>query len=157
MSEATEQPDSITVFETGPYLQAALICERVLMEQDGVASIIRVVDRVQIAASGPSPPETMPPFSANLTLMIILKSGRARGPQPVRVTIEQPSGTARDAGLMTAFLEGEDRGVNLMMQMAIQFTEQGLYWFGIYVTDKLMTRIPLRIIYARTIGPVVQR
>lgn len=155
MPEPTEQPDHITVFEKGPYLQVAAICERVLVEQDGVASIIRMVDRIQFSAAGA--PETMPPFSANLTLMVVLKSGMARGPVPVRISIEAPSGIANDGGLMTAFLEGEDRGVNLITQMSIQFTEQGLYWFAIYVENKLMTKVPFRLIYARTTGPLAPR
>jgi hypothetical protein len=31
----------------GPYLNAALLCEKVLQERDGVLSIIRIIDRAQ--------------------------------------------------------------------------------------------------------------
>ena len=30
----------------GPFLQSALICEKVLQEQDGVLSAIRIIDRI---------------------------------------------------------------------------------------------------------------
>lgn len=149
-----EQPDHITVFERGPYLQTALICETVLTEQDGVLSIIRVIDRVIVSATGPDAPATMPPFGANLTLLITLKSGPARGTHPVRITMEQPSGISREVGLTTAMLEGEDRGANLINRMSIQFVEEGLYWFSIRFDDKLITRVPFRVIYVRSGGPL---
>lgn len=157
MPEASEQPDQITVFETGPYLQAALICEKVLQERDGVLSIVRVIDRTVVAAQGTGAPEEMPPFGANLTLLITLKSGMARGSIPIRITLEQPSGISKEVGTLTAVMEGEgDRGVNLINSMTMQFTEQGLYWFAIRAGDRLLTKVPFRIIYTRTIGAMAQ-
>ncbi len=152
--DETEQPDHITVFERGPYLQTALICQTVLQEQDGVLSIIRVIDRLIVSAAGQGAPEQMPPIGTNLTLLITLKSGPARGTHPVRITLESPSGLTREVGVTTVMLEGEDRGQNIVNNMAIQFTEEGLYWFGIYFRDKMLTRVPFRIIYARSVGPL---
>lgn len=147
-----EPPDHITVFERGPYLQTALICQTVLQERDGVLSIIRVIDRLIVSAAGQDAPEHMPPIAGNVTLLITLKSGPARGSYPIRITLEAPSGISREVGVMTAMLEGEDRGANLINSMAIQFTEEGLYWFGIYFQNKPITRVPFRVIYARSVG-----
>jgi len=36
-----------------PYLTAALLCEKVLIEQDGSVSVIRIADRVQLQMQGP--------------------------------------------------------------------------------------------------------
>ena len=41
---------------SGPYLAAAVLCEKVLQEKDGVLSAIRLVDRFIITASGTQPP-----------------------------------------------------------------------------------------------------
>lgn len=143
----------VTVFERGPYLQAALICERVLQEANGVLSLIRVVDRVTRSVAGPAAPEVMEPFTYPLTIVIMLKSGPARGSYQVRIDIEPPSGMRRPGPSMPALLEGEDRGVNVVVNMNLQFTEQGLHWFDVYFDNTLISRMPFRIVYARTIGP----
>jgi len=49
------------ISRTGPYLQAALLCERVMQEKDGVLSVIRIIDRVIHTAMGPETPDTMGP------------------------------------------------------------------------------------------------
>lgn len=44
------------ISRTGPYLQAALLCERVMEEKDGVLSVIRIIDRLIHTALGPAGP-----------------------------------------------------------------------------------------------------
>jgi uncharacterized protein DUF6941 len=134
----------------GPYLQTAVLCEKVLHEQDGVLSLIRVVDRIVSSAVGPEPPAEMPPVAVNLTAVILLKSGSARGRHQVRIVLEAPSG--QDVGPevhLPVLLEGEDRGVNLVVNLGFQAEDEGLYWFNVYFGDQgmLLTRIPLRIVY----------
>lgn len=134
----------------GPYVTAAVLCERVLTEQDGVLSFVRIVDRVTHAAIGPSVAEVMPPVPVNLTAAILLKSGQARGRYTVKLTLEAPSGL--DVGEtveLPVLLEGEDRGVNLLVSLGFQAEQEGLYWFNVRFGehDVLLTRMPLRIIY----------
>lgn len=145
-----------TVFEHGPYLSAALVCERVLQEKDGVNSLIRVIDRLTHTVAGPTVPEQMEPFPYAMTLVLMLKSGMAHGSFQVRLDIEPPSGVAKPGPSLPVFLEGGERGVNVVLQMNVQFAEPGLYWFDVYFVDKedkLLTRIPFRVIYARTTTP----
>lgn len=138
---------------TGPYLAAALFCERVLEEKDGVISIVRVVDRVIQTASGPDAPEQMPPLNYGLTALIALKSGKATGSVQVRIDMEPPSGLVKPGPSMTFLMEGADRGQNLIMRMQMTFEEPGLYWFNVCVEDKVVTRMPLRVVYTRMGGP----
>lgn len=138
---------------TGPYLAAALFCERVLEEKDGVLSIVRIIDRVIQSASGTSAPDRMPPLSYALTALILLKSGQAKGTFQVRVDMESPSGLVKPGPFMTALMEGEDRGQNLVMRMQMMFEEPGLYWFNVCIEDKVVTRMPFRVVYTRIGGP----
>jgi len=144
----------VTVFEHGPYIQAALFCERALTEKDGVISLIRVIDRVTHTVGGPSVPEQMAPFVYPMTLVIMLKAGRATGSYQVRVDMEPPSTAVNRGPGVPIFLEsGGDRGANIILQTQVQFSEPGLYWFDVYFDEKLMTRIPFRVIYARQTTP----
>jgi hypothetical protein len=57
-------------FETGPYLSAALLCEKVLVEQDSVKSLIRIFDRTIHASSGADAPQAMQPFQHRMYLFL---------------------------------------------------------------------------------------
>lgn len=142
---------AVKVFERGPYVQAALICEKVIEDNERVLTLVRIVDRITHSATGLAAPETMPTFSYPMSLVIMLKSGPARGTYPVRFDTESPSGARQQGPSFSVHLEGEDRGHNLVLNMNTTFTEQGLYWFDIYFDNDLITRIPLRVVYTRTI------
>jgi hypothetical protein len=140
-------------FESGPHLQAALICERVLEEKDGVLSFIRVYDRIAHTIVGAGLPDKMPPFDHELQLVIMLKSGVARGNYNVKIMTELPSGLRQSGPSIPVLLEGEDRGQNIILRMNMRFEESGLYWFDVYFDDSLMTRVPLRVVYLPTMIP----
>ena len=133
----------------GPYLQAALICEKTLQET-GVHSLIRVVDRITIAATGPEVPMQMPPQNLDLTAVIMIKSGDARGRYPLKFRPEAPGGEQRAAIEVALQLEGDERGnvINIELK-GLQLDREGLWWFDILFGDDetLMTRMPLRLVY----------
>jgi Family of unknown function (DUF6941) len=133
----------------GPYLTAALLCEKVLQEKDGILSAIRIVDRIIATAQGSQPPEQMPPVPVNITALLMLKSGEARGSYTVKIQPVAPSGFKSPEVSWPIYLEGEDRGANIVLQIVFQAKEEGLYWFEVSFKDELLTRIPLRVVYQR--------
>ena len=134
--------------EQGPFLSAALLCEKVLEEKDGVKTAVRIIDRVIRTVVSPSPPQEMEPFNYEATLLIKLKSGWARGSYPVRVNLVKPSGESPIPMQHTVYFEGEeDRGVDIVGKLLITFDQAGIYWFKIYLGESLLTQIPLRVIY----------
>jgi len=146
----------MSISQDGPYLTAALICERVLIEKDDVLSPIRIIDRLInqtltiIAGGAPTPPEPEPD-PVTLTLFISLKSGKARGTHQVKIALEQPSGIKSRPQELPVLFEGEDKGANLILPFRIKPDPEGLYWFHILLDDELLTRIPLRVIHQRSI------
>jgi hypothetical protein len=131
----------------GPFLQAALICERVLTEQDGVVSPIRIIDRVFFVTD-----ENDKPLVAQhvCVLFVSLKAGAARGGFNVEIRRENPSTESTSVLSAPIYFEGEgDRGANLIVQMAFEPDEPGLYWFDIFFQDERITRVPLRAIFQR--------
>jgi len=132
-------------FQTaGPHLIFAVICERVLLEADGVASLIRVVDRFNIQG----PTETMPPTTLSLWIAILFKAGAYRGPARIGVQPVSPSGRELPALNMPVNFEGDDdRGVLVTLQAYFTVEETGLYWFDVSLSERPVTRIPLRVAY----------
>jgi hypothetical protein len=130
----------------GPYLTAAFLCEKSLLENDGVNSFIRVVDRWTV--SGPS--ERMPPTSIQATLVIMFKSGIHRGPGTLTVQPVSPSDQNMLPFSVSVNFEGdEDRGIAIVAPMAFPVNEPGIYWFNVSLDGQSFTEIPLRVIYHR--------
>lgn len=129
---------------TGPFVQAALVCEKVLQEQNGVVSAIRIIDRIFFLL-GPDGQPTVPQHP--IVFLIAFKSGAAQGTLPIEVVREDPS-TQRSTVLQAQVLfEGGERGANLIVQTAFEPPEPGLYWFDVLVSSRLTTRMPLRAVY----------
>jgi hypothetical protein len=135
----------------GPYLNAALLCEKVLQEKDGVLSVIRVIDRVTVMAvsSGVPAPDSLPPSIVSFSMVVILKSGLYKGTMPIKLSINSPSGTLVGESSVDVFFEGDDRGINLISPSQFQVREDGLYWVDVACGPQLLTRVPLRVIYQR--------
>jgi hypothetical protein len=137
------------VTHDGPYLVAALLCEKILQEKDEIVSIIRIVDRITVTVPAATSPETLPPIPLNLNAFISLKSGNARGRHTIKWRTETPSGITLPEQLLPALFEGEDRGVNLILALNMIVDQEGVYWFDVLLEDQLLTRIPLRVLYQR--------
>jgi hypothetical protein len=131
----------------GPYLLMAVFCEKVLQEADGVISVIRIVDRINIAPSGRGAPAQMPTIPLQLPALLSFKSGFVRSKCQVHLRAESPSGKETNVASLPVFFEGDDRGVNLILNLVFQAEEEGLYWFSVSIEDDVVTRIPLRILY----------
>jgi len=138
-------------FEQGPYIQMAGICEQVIEDKAGVLSLIRVIDTITHTQARPDAPAEMPPVTYPMKMVIMLKSGRARGRHELKIVPELPSGEVKSSITRSIQMEGEERGVNRIINMLFTFTMEGLYWFNVYLDDSLLTRIPLRIKYNRIV------
>jgi len=135
--------------DTGPYLKAAVICSEAIEGKDGALSLIRIIDRLTISASGPNPPTEMPIVKQRLKIVLMFISGRAKGSEDARIRMERPDGRTQDVWAGTLFFEGEDRGANVIMDTEVEFRQQGLYWFDLYMGTTRLTRMPFRLIYQR--------
>jgi len=135
----------------GPYVNAALLCEKVLQERDGVLSMIRVVDRFTLMAmsAGEPLPDPLPTATVSFTIALVLKSGLYKGSAPIKFAIHSPSEQTIGESTIDVFFEGDDRGVNLVAPQQLQVREEGIYWIDVMCDKALLTRIPLRVIIQR--------
>ena len=138
-------------FEQGPYIQMAGLCDQVIEDKTGVLSLIRIIDTITHREAGPNAPAEMPPFNYPIKMVIMLKAGRARGRHELKILPESPLGETKQPYIQSIQMEGEERGVNHIINMLFTFTMEGLYWFNVYFDDALLTRIPLRIKYNRMV------
>jgi hypothetical protein len=145
-------------FEQGPYVQVAAFCETVVEGKDGTLTLVRMVDQFTRTEASPDAPREMPPSPITLRVVIGLKSGRARGSYELHIVPEKPSGETLPHIIFPVRLEGEHRGHNIIANIGFTFDMEGLYWFRVYLEDKLLTAMPLRVIYQRVLtGPTRPR
>lgn len=138
-------------FEEGPYIQMAAFCDYVLEDKTGALSVIRIIDRFVHQLVGPDAPPEMPVVPYNFTLVIMLKSGRAKGRHEVTIIPEEPSGQKLTPVTQSVLFEGGERGANIILRGTFSFKMEGIYWFDILLGDTLLTRVPLRVIYQRIV------
>ena len=136
-------------FTNGPYLQAAVLCEKVIEDKQGVLTLVRIVDRIIVSSASPSASDVMPVTQVGLTLVIMLKAGQARGGHMLAIRPEAPSGLKGTELRLSILFEGEDRGNNVVLDAHYQAKEEGLHWFDVLLDSELITRIPLRVVYQR--------
>ena len=136
----------------GPYLSAAFFCERVLREQDGVPSFIRVTDRWNINGTN----EAMDTTIIQTTLVIALKSGILRSAAQIAITPISPVGDRMLSVFAPVLFEGDDeRGVLVIAPLGFPVKEPGLYWWEVALAaqggdSSVITYIPMRVVYLRT-------
>ena len=139
---------------TGPFLQLACFCEKVITDNENVLSLIRIVDKVTQTATGVDVPEQMPPFViSDLKLVMSLKAGEARGRYALKLRPEDPSGSQLPPFEVAVQLISGNQGVNVITDMQLAVQHEGVYWFDIFFVpgagaeDWLLTRIPLEVQY----------
>lgn len=143
--------------ETGPYLKAAVLCGDVIEGKDGVLSLVRVIDRLTLSVTGSDTPANMPSLASLLKMVLMFVAGRARGSHQVTVKMEKPDTEVKPVWSGTVFLEGEDRGANVVLELQATLDQEGLYWFDVEFDGGLMTRMPFRVIYQRVGGAMTSQ
>ena len=130
----------------GPFICAALFCEKILKETDGVLTAVRIIDRFIVRGES----EEMGKKTILFTILISMKSGDFRGRAEITLQPFKPSGKELPKISFPVNFEGDsDRGVGIAVPTRIDVDEDGVYWFKVKCGDELITRMPLRILYQR--------
>jgi hypothetical protein len=138
---------------SGPHLSAAFLCERILIERDGVPSFIHVAERFTIAVLPPLPPgippPPIPPPVISTNLVTSLKAGDLKiGKYELTIKRQNPDGLYEPDNIQQIFFNGsEESGIVQGIQMLIASPAEGLYWFDIYFGPALLTRVPMRVLH----------
>jgi len=138
-----------TVF---PYLATAIFCEKVLKEEDGVISAIRIVNRINLATSGPEAPEAMPPIGINLMALVAFNK---RGEKEEYIlNIRPESAEAIDMAEISIPVNFKEIQINSSAVININFTAKktGMCWFDLFLDGQLITKMPIVVSYQRMVA-----
>src|SRR5258708_2102668 len=116
----------------GPYVNVACICQVPMQEANGVLSVIRVTDRLQVVGVSP---QMQPQPLKNLVWVVIRGSGWLREHNKLRIVPRSPSGAMLPETEFSVLFEGDDGGPAVITPVALVATEEGLYWFDLYLEE----------------------
>jgi len=127
-----------------PYLVSAVFCDKVLLEQDGVPSAIRIVDRIFVQKL--SKEGVVPGGLYALTLLLMFKSGGYKGAAKIQIILRPPSGAGRPIIEQEIVIpEQVNAGANIVATVPLAPNEEGVYWFDVLLNGELVTRTPLEV------------
>ncbi len=131
----------------GPYVQAALLCERVVQESGGRVTIIRLIDRV--VAPAVVNLGQIPQTIVSCQAVVILKTGSRPGNYKLRLLLKSPNNISlREFSLPIVLPNEEDQGVNVVMPVQFAANEEGVYWFEVRLDNEELplTKTSLRLV-----------
>lgn len=136
---------------SGPYIAAAFLCEKVLIEAGNIPTFVRVVDRFMVPKfAQPLPPGVqIPQQTIQVNLVVILKAGDlGAGSHTLKIRIQKPDQSYAAENNVPLFFQGsDDNGAMLNMPVMMPNPEEGLHWFDVLFEDSLLTRVPMRILH----------
>ena len=123
----------------GPFVRAALLCERVLCETDGTLSAIRILhDGPATGGDG---------RSIQLALLLMLVRGDiSAGQHRAVLQIRNPAGELVSTKQIVLALDGggSEQTSSLVLDVAFEPRTEGVYWFTVSWGDdqRLLTQVP---------------
>jgi hypothetical protein len=131
---------------SGPFLDAAFICEQLLKEKDGAYSAIRMVNRINFHE------QTFDPGTIvyiPLSLIVTFK-GDTTGTRQAFLYVTNPSGKRELLGGYVfphplEFTGGDTGPIMILRNLPITYEKDGTYWIDIFLERKRFSRIPLTV------------
>lgn len=136
------------MMQTGPFITAALIAEKVLTEPDKVSTLVRIIDRTSIpadfAANFPQGENVLLPLAG----FFCVKAGTFSGTCRMRLYQIGPSGSEQQVGDEGTFVfpaNEPDAGINVQSPVVVKWEGAGQYWFEMRLDNVPFCRVPLHI------------
>lgn len=129
-----------------PWIAAACICEKVLVEKDNVNSLVRIIDTVIVEKNANAPAGAkLPPLT--VTVYVSLKAGTLNGQYELSLGLRRDGGgePLPKAPSWPVAMEGGVTGTNISVEYTIAAPEFDLYWFDVLWDGEVLTSIPLLI------------
>src|SRR5262245_27184295 len=132
-----------------PIYTNALLCERALVERDGVLSAIRIVDVFFVDPSSKIPPEERP---IQMSLLFTAKFAESdESEHGMEVHLERPNESPVKIGeteptKATGNYPNVPKGINLSVRFGVPPKVIGTHYINIMLDSRLVARIPVTLL-----------
>lgn len=126
-----------------PLIQAACICDNIIIDGEGVATLIRIIDKIQVNIPTGLPAGLQAGFPLNIFVRV--GAGEARGSGTVSIQARKPDGKSGGKAISHAVFSETHHGVQVKTQFQVVGPQDGIYWFDVLWNDELLTSFPLEV------------
>jgi hypothetical protein len=136
---------------TGPFVGLAVLCQGVERRPDGSMDVLGIVEGVRLDPPRPAeadPLELHPVAVLPLRLVVSLRGGSLRGWHGVEVVGRYPAGNAGPSTAMRVEFTDDRPNATIHVPLELEVHEAGTYRFDVTVDGRLLTTVPLRVVFA---------
>jgi hypothetical protein len=133
----------------GPFVIVAAVVERSLQEKDNSMSLIRLFDRLNVELPKE---EGEHKLRVPISFVLMFKSGDFVGNKSLEVTVVDPDGSRNpfrqhSEEPISLTFEGQEVGPTALLQFELDVSQEGLHWFEVALSGKMMTKTALRVVH----------
>jgi hypothetical protein len=135
----------------GPFVGLAVLCQHVERKPDGSMDVLGIVEGVLLDPPRPSeadPLELRPVAVLPLRLVVSLRAGGCLGSYEVGVAGRYPAGNLGPSTGVRIEFNAERPTATINVPLELEVHEPGTYRFDISVGGRLLTTVPLRVVFS---------
>jgi len=138
----------------GPFIAAAVLCNNVTEDSDGVLSAIGIVDQINMGIRPDAPPDVpsqAKPLTVSLFALIIIRKGNApTGKHRLKLVIEQPDGKTEPVVDQDIEMPEHPQGVvSTRIRLGMKMHIPGVHWIDVKLDRRRLTRMALNLVIVR--------
>lgn len=138
----------------GPFLAAAVFCNSVTEDCDGVLSALRIVDEIRGIIPSNAPPDFPSkdkPVDISLFALIMIRRGDAHaGKHQLRLVMEQPNGKTNEVLKQEIEMPEYPNGTaTLRARVVLKLFSPGVFWIDVMLGKERLSRMALNLVLQR--------
>lgn len=126
-----------------PLVQAACLCDQVVMDKTDAPTIVRIVNRYKVEMPDPPLPVSMSSTIA-ITIFVSLRSMESTGKTVFSIKATRPDGSSAGTIEMPTEINAAN-SIHITSKFNITEPKGGMYWFDVYWGVDRVARIPAEI------------
>ena len=126
-----------------PYVAVACLADKVLMEKDGVISLIRVIDKFTVAIPPGLPDDIRP--TVETTLVTALRYPNFKGALEITIKMHGPTEAAPAQTFAAEFPGGWSSGSNMITTLLLGVKSFGECRIELWWEDQLLSVVPFTL------------
>ena len=129
-----------------PVLMALLICEEVMLDESGIASLIKVVDTFNCRVEVQGEPMERVDLSFPLNCMLFTRWGLGEGEFVEEVALVSPGGTENPQRAVTRFTKPSGFHFQQIRHVLhLMVAQEGIYKWRVYLNGELIMEHPFKV------------
>ena len=140
----------MTSTDHGPLVGMAVLCQAVQRREDGTMDVLGIAEGVVLEPPPPSDDDPLglrPVAVLPLRLLVSLRAGATRGPCRIDIVGRYPAGNAGPSTAVEVEFTADRPGATVNVPVELRVHEPGVYQFDVLAAGRLVTTVPLTVIY----------